>query len=302
MKRKVIDAFIFFNEFDLLKLRLEYLNDIVDYFIICESNYTFSGKEKPYYLDEILNELPENIVSKIHRLKFEPNISEFNFPKEVESYDPNNDIWKLERMQRNYITQHLTQFSPDDLFMLSDVDEIPNKEVILKFIFNCESIISQTPLEAFQINIDPNFVFPHQKLKNQFLYVAKCHMFYYDFLTFCHSSWPGTVFTNIENVLLLENGCDYFRLKKFELNAIENGGWHFSYFGGVEKIKTKIQSYSHQEHNKYEYTNEVNILNCIKNKKNIFNTNENFTLYDLNNYPENLKNLILKIYPNLKNS
>ena len=76
---KLIDAFIFFNEVELLKFRLQYLSDVVDYFIISESNYTHSGKSKPYYLDEILNELPKNILRKIVRLKYEPDITAFNF-------------------------------------------------------------------------------------------------------------------------------------------------------------------------------------------------------------------------------
>lgn len=36
-----MDCFLFYNEIDLL-------NDVVDYFMIIESKYTFSGKEKNY--------------------------------------------------------------------------------------------------------------------------------------------------------------------------------------------------------------------------------------------------------------
>jgi len=45
-KQLVIDAFLFFNELELLKTRLEYLGDSVDYFIIIEANIDFSGKKK----------------------------------------------------------------------------------------------------------------------------------------------------------------------------------------------------------------------------------------------------------------
>ena len=61
---KVIDSFLFFNEFDVLRMRTEYLKDVVDYFLICECKYTFSGKEKPYYLDDIIDELDEEEVEK----------------------------------------------------------------------------------------------------------------------------------------------------------------------------------------------------------------------------------------------
>ena len=131
---KVIDSFTFFNEFDILKLRLSYLNDIVDHFIISESNYTHSGKPKPYYLDQILNEIPEVIRKKIIRLKYEPDISQFNFPTDIIVGDYTNDNWKLERQQRELISQNLSSFSPNDFFMVSDVDEIPRKEIIQELL------------------------------------------------------------------------------------------------------------------------------------------------------------------------
>ncbi len=71
---KIIDGFSFFNEFDILKLRLEYLQDVVDYFIISECNYTHSGKEKPYYLNQIINEFDEELRSKIISVHYEPDI------------------------------------------------------------------------------------------------------------------------------------------------------------------------------------------------------------------------------------
>ena len=94
---KVIDSFTFFNEFDMLKLRLDYLNDVVDHFIISESNYTHSGKLKPYYLDEIWNDIPKEIQNKITRLKYEPDINQINIPQNVKVCDYENGNWKLER-------------------------------------------------------------------------------------------------------------------------------------------------------------------------------------------------------------
>ena len=44
----LIDAFTYFNEKELVELRLKYLNSIVDYFIVIESNITFTGKEKKW--------------------------------------------------------------------------------------------------------------------------------------------------------------------------------------------------------------------------------------------------------------
>ena len=49
---KIIDCFIFYNELELLNYRLNILYNIVDYFIIVESKYTFTGKEKELIFNE----------------------------------------------------------------------------------------------------------------------------------------------------------------------------------------------------------------------------------------------------------
>ena len=49
---KVFDSFIFFNELELLEMRLNILNDVVDYFVLTESPFTVSGNEKPLYYQE----------------------------------------------------------------------------------------------------------------------------------------------------------------------------------------------------------------------------------------------------------
>lgn len=46
---KIVDSFIFNNEFDLLDYRLGLLYPFVDHFITCESKFTFSGQVKPIH-------------------------------------------------------------------------------------------------------------------------------------------------------------------------------------------------------------------------------------------------------------
>ena len=43
-------AFSFFNELDLLELRLHELNKVVDYFVLVEATLTHSGWNKPIIL------------------------------------------------------------------------------------------------------------------------------------------------------------------------------------------------------------------------------------------------------------
>ena len=50
---KIFDVFTFYNELDLLELRMNILGNSVDYFVINEANITFTGKPKPLYLSLI---------------------------------------------------------------------------------------------------------------------------------------------------------------------------------------------------------------------------------------------------------
>ena len=267
---KVIDGFSFFNEFDILKLRLNYLQDVVDYFVISECNYTHSGNSKPYYLDEVISELNDNIQQKIIRVKYEPDISDYDFSNREEC-DFESGFWKLERGQRNHILEGLKDFSSNDLFMLSDVDEIPRKELIQH--------LKQNGL-------------PENKLA-----LARCDNFYYNFFTYENNTWGGTVFTDVETAS--KTTTDFLRGHSYEFPFFENAGWHFTFFGGIKQIQDKLNSYAHQEFNNDNVNNQESIQNAVQNKKDVLNrTNENkqFIYYNFLNFPEDLRNLITQIF------
>ena len=52
MSPKIYDCFPFFNELDLLEIRLNYLDPVVDYFVLCESRVTFSGISKNLFYED----------------------------------------------------------------------------------------------------------------------------------------------------------------------------------------------------------------------------------------------------------
>jgi beta-1,4-mannosyl-glycoprotein beta-1,4-N-acetylglucosaminyltransferase len=54
-------------------------------------------------------------------------------------------------------------------------------------------------------------------------------------------------------------------LRSLDLPLIENGGWHFSFFGEQDKIINKIESFAHTEYDKNEYKSYENILSRIQN-------------------------------------
>ena len=71
---KIFDCFIFFNELDLLELRLNVLNNSVDFFVIVESAITFQGEDKDFYFEKNIERFAK-FQSKIIYLKVQ--IGEF---------------------------------------------------------------------------------------------------------------------------------------------------------------------------------------------------------------------------------
>ena len=87
---KVFDCFKFFNELELLELRLMELYDVVDYFVLVEANKTHTGKEKKYLFEENKDKVYlkahgyftqfENCLNEISKLKI--NVRNYDSIKE----------------------------------------------------------------------------------------------------------------------------------------------------------------------------------------------------------------------------
>ena len=110
----IVDVFPFFDEVDLLEVRLNELKDIVDVFVLTESTHTFTGKDKPLYFRE-------------NRRRFQ----EFNIVHPV--YVPSRRCkpMEYERQQKQFnLDRAFDLMSPGDVMILGDVDEIPRASVV----------------------------------------------------------------------------------------------------------------------------------------------------------------------------
>lgn len=212
----IYDCFIFFNELELLELRLETLKDIIDRFVIVESAMTHTGKDKKYYYD------PE-------RFKDYP-ITYIQVPKLTAKLPMAN-----EAIQRNHILNGIFSAGADDYIMLSDVDEIPDPESIQKGL----------GLDRFKIR---------QKL---FYYYVNCLQ---------NQLWDGPVLTRKKHFISGQN-C---RNDRNENISVFEGGWHYSFLGGADAIKLKLNSFSEQGVNTGEVNNEENIYRCLETGEDIF--------------------------------
>jgi len=114
---RVFDCFTFFNEMDVLEIRLSELDALVDYFVIVEATHTQTGKPKPlYYADN--RKRYDRFAHKIIHVVVE------DLPLD----DPSH--WPREAHQRDAIMRGLGEAGPDDRIIISDCDEIPKPDVL----------------------------------------------------------------------------------------------------------------------------------------------------------------------------
>ena len=124
--RRIIHAMPFNMEFSMLEARLAELGDLVDVFLILESNYTAYGRHKPLRLLEMLCQGKYKEYSKkiVH-------IWLDYFPKSAYV-----NGWLIDKLQRNYISEYSLKYilrgcEDDDLFLLTDADELPARDTVL---------------------------------------------------------------------------------------------------------------------------------------------------------------------------
>ena len=110
---QIYDVIPFFNETSLLTLRMEILNPYVDHFVISESPWTFSGREKPLYFEQFRDQYK----------KFEGKII-YQVNKDN---DPNWNQWQRSFYQKgNILSDIASSLKEDDIIISSDADEIPD--------------------------------------------------------------------------------------------------------------------------------------------------------------------------------
>ena len=268
---KIIDCFNYFDEDNILELRLNILNDYVDRFIIVEAQQDHQGNKK-------------KLNFKINNFrKFSKKIN-YIVQNKIE-IDKNLKIkkkWAKEHLrdqsQRNYIMNGIEDLDENDWVIISDIDEIPNPKTIHYF------------------NPKNKFAFFKQKF------------FYYKFnlLNKTTPFWFGSRIC-VKKYLKSPQWLRNFKIKKrkilnrlgfFNYQIIENGGWHFSFIKTPEKIIRKIEAFAHTEFNHKEFKDKKRILEKIKNRKDLFDRSIFYKKINLDNsFPDYLldnKNLYKK--------
>jgi beta-1,4-mannosyl-glycoprotein beta-1,4-N-acetylglucosaminyltransferase len=240
----LVDGFTFFNELDVLAIRLEELYPVVDQFVIVEADMTFRGDPKPSFFSQYM-EFFTKYFDKI-------TLRQVTNPGNVIGRD--GEIpWIREKAQRNGIGNAFKDLAPDDIVMVSDVDEIPRRA----------TIESANIKELTSLNM---------------------HMYYYG-LNIYDCEWgaakmlPYKDFTTAEEVRHAQANRFY-----------DNAGWHFSYLGTPEQAALKLKSFSHWELDTPEITNVANLTERMKRNEDLWGHGKKYQKVEVDNtYPEAVK-------------
>ena len=255
---RIYDCFMFYDEDLVADLRFNILDEHVTKFVVVESKFTHSGEKRNLLFD--INKYSK-FKNKINYIILENEPSNLEIINDSDTADKKNSKYimnalKRENYQRNGITNGLKEASPDDLILISDVDEIPN--------------LSNLELE----NINNEII------------LFKQNFYYYKFnLKLEDIPWLGTKackFKELKSPQWLRNVKDkkypFWRLdilfsnKKYSnIKFIENGGWHFSNMKSPAEIEKKMRTYLHHREYDINPLGEEKIKEIIKSKKSIYN-------------------------------
>jgi beta-1,4-mannosyl-glycoprotein beta-1,4-N-acetylglucosaminyltransferase len=213
LKAEVYDCFTFFNELELLKVRLEELYDSVDHFVLVEATETFSGEVKPLYFQENQKQFAAYMDKIIHVVVEDlPPIGQ----------NPHGDKWNREEFQRNAILRGLIGCAEDDIIMISDLDEIPNKKAVGE-------------IKSYFSSMNPSLVSSESEL------ICALNMRLFLFRLNCESpqGWMGAVKAAPYWLVQKKSPWSLKILHMYDphLVKIANAGWHFHNMFGNQKTK-----------------------------------------------------------------
>ena len=244
---------MFFNELDLLEVRLNELASVVDLFVLVECNITHSGQPKPYYFDEHKTEYRfRKFRSKIVHYKVDdlPSLSDY----------PNH--WLRENAHRNRIQNAIEEhvLLDSDIILISDADELPRASSIDKLRY--EGL--DKPIALMQA------------------------IHYYWLNCYNHSEWRGTVACPYR--LFKQHQPQFFRDTKDYMSCIADAGWHFAYLGGEDKIKQKLASFAHQEYNLDVFTSSEYIQDKLTSGTDFYNPENQLSFREIDtSYPLHIR-------------
>jgi beta-1,4-mannosyl-glycoprotein beta-1,4-N-acetylglucosaminyltransferase len=228
---RIYDCFIFFNELDLLEIRLNELDPVVDRFVLCESSATFRGRPKPLHFQE-------------NRERFAPFLDKIEHvvvDDMPEGRETEADYFKKEKHQRNAIRRGLGDAATDDLILLSDVDEIVRASALA-------AIARQAgPPRIFSFEMWSQYYFVNLRGRGRHNKARMARLG--DLRTLERLRDGGPTWRPTQPRFF--HALRHWKRMSFGMRrlrpwvVVPDGGWHFSSMAGPTSVSDKLNAYSH---------------------------------------------------------
>lgn len=238
----IYDCFTFYNELEVLDIRLHELDRVVDKFVLLESTVTHTNNPKPLYYQ----------LNKSRYKKFHKKIIHIILDDCPDVSNP----WVLERYQYTELIRGLKNCKPNDTILHGPMDEIPRAEKVLEW---------------------------KDKPGDVKMFSMKLFHYYLNFMEDGKGEWIGTPMFKFK---VLKKIKDIYFTRYIKNHVIvPDGGWHFSYMGGVKRIQQKMSSMAHQEYNNDKYNTPEKIKRAILEGKDPVGHGTRFKIVDVKYLP-----------------
>jgi beta-1,4-mannosyl-glycoprotein beta-1,4-N-acetylglucosaminyltransferase len=236
-KPLLFDCFTFFNELDILELRLSELNDVVKTFVIAEGTQTFRGDKKPLFFEKNAL-LFQKYLPKIRHVVID------DFPRNVCS------AWDREHWSRRALLRGLGEAVSQDYVMVSDVDEIPRPERLKYWLtgdrLDRALLIMESEAFVYNLNVRPvgrrlSTIQAPRILKRKFLNDPQ-HV--RGFRAKVSKRRPRSF---VDDLIIQARAIAKFGTP-LRLIVDREAAWHFSFVSSPELMRLKLLSYSHEEY------------------------------------------------------
>ena len=289
---RIFDCFMYFDEEVILDLRLNILNNYVDYFVIVESTYTHKGEKRKLKFDhQKFKKFEKKIIYLTYDLEpknIEKVFVEDNEDVKSKKYISNANL--RENAQRNYISMGIEKADDDDIIIISDVDEIPNLEQINFNKISSKITMFRQDMFYYKFNLKlPNYVWVGSKACKK-----------------KHLKTPQWL-RNIKDKRFPFYRFDilFSKTKFTDIKFIDNGGWHFTNIKTAADIEYKLKSYLHHREFDENPISKDEIEKIIKDKRAIYDLKldkrlnkigkgEKLERYSINKLPKFLQNNLTK--------
>lgn len=217
--RRIVDCVMYDGE-PIFKTRLALLERLVDTFIVMESTVSHSGAPKELQFPK---QFPHGHPKVLHVVVDSFPEMPPGFGKEYPWVIPESrESWWKEKYQRDAAMEHVEPEDERTMVIVSDVDEIPDPDVLLRLARSTEIDDEPVHLHMPFLLYSPDWVRPQEVWTRAFVCSVKT---------------------------MPESFTDQ-RCKGSSARVVGHAGWHCSSFFDVDTHIRKVNHFAHREHGK----------------------------------------------------